>query len=420
MEYINKDLGTYKLHMIKTKKFKTIKIRVSFRNKIKKEEITMRNILSDMLTYSTKSCKTKRDFNIKAQNLYAATVISSNTRYGNYINTDITMTVLNDKYTEKGNYNEAVKFLKEIIYSPNVVKNKFNEEQLETIKVNVKTSLESLKEDSSYYSILRLYEEMDEDSPLSYRMCGYIEDLDKINTSNLYDCYKNMIDKDLMDVFVIGDIDFTKTEKLIKDNFSLKTFKRNRTEYYLEDKKPRSKKLIVKEQDENSQSKLVIGCRTHNITKYERDYPLTLCNIIFGGSTESKLFREIREKRSLCYTISSVPNKLDNVIMIRSGVDKKNIKKAVKFIEDELNKMKKGKFSDEDIAKAKEYYNTAIESIEETENGIIETYYMMDLLKLDDIETRVKKMNEVTKADIVRVAKKIKIDTIFCLEGVKE
>ena len=196
MEYINKDLGTYKLHMIKTKKFKTIKIRVSFRNKIKKEDITIRNVLSDMMIYSTKNYKTKRDFNIKAQDLYAATINSSNTRYGNYINTSITMTVLNDKYTEIGNYKEAVKFLKEIIYNPNVVKNSFNEEQLETIKINIRTSLEGLKEDSSYYSVLRLYEEMDEDSPLSYRMCGYIEDLDDINSSNLYSCYKNMIDKD--------------------------------------------------------------------------------------------------------------------------------------------------------------------------------------------------------------------------------
>lgn len=420
MEYINKDLGTYKLHMIKTKKFKTIKVRVSFRNKIKKEDITIRNVLSDMMIYSTKNYKTKRDFNIKAQDLYAATINSSNTRYGNYINTSITMTVLNDKYTEIGNYKEAVKFLKEIIYNPNVVKNSFNEEQLETIKINIKTSLEGLKEDSSYYSIIRLYEEMDEDSPLSYRMCGYIEDLDNINSSNLYSCYKNMIDKDLMDIFVIGDIDFAKTEKLIKESFSLKTFKRNRTGYYLDDVKPRSKKLIVKEQDENSQSKLVIGCRTYGVTKYERDYPLTLFNILFGGSTESKLFREVRENKSLCYTISSVPNKLDNVLMIRCGVDKQNIKKAIKLIDEQLSKMKKGKFSDEDINKAKEYYQTAIESIEETESGIIDTYYMMDLLKLDDIETRLEKMKEVTKADIVRVAKKIKIDTIFCLEGVKE
>ena len=43
---------------------------------------------------------------------------------------------------------------------------------------------------------------------------------------------------------------------------------------------------------------------------------------------------------------------------------------------------------------------------------------MMELLGLDDIELRRKKMNEVNAEEIVKVAKKIKLDTIYCLEGI--
>ena len=420
MKYIKKDFGSYKLHMIKTNKFKTIKIRVCFRNEIKKEEITMRNLLCDMLTYSTKNYKTKRQFSIKCQDLYAVNVVGNNSRYGNYINTDITITVLNDKYTEIGNYNEAVKFLKEIIYDPNVSLIEFDYNTLEIIKANTKTMLESMKEDPSYYSLIKMNEVMDKNSPLSYRMCGYVEDLDKINPLNLYEYYKKMLDKDLMDIFVIGDIDFKSTEKLIKDNFVLRTFKKQRVGYYLEDVKAKKRKNIVKESDINSQSKIVIGCRCYNLTKYEINYPLTLYNIILGSGGNSKLFSEVREKNSLCYTINSVPNKLDKVLLIRAGVDKKNIKKVIDLCEEQMVLMRKGKFSDDDINKAKEYYQTALDSIYENESSIIESYYMMDILGLDDIKTRIKNMKKVDKDEIIKVAKKIKMDTIYCLEGVKE
>lgn len=420
MKYVKKDFGSYKLHMIKTNKFKTIKIRISFRNQIKKDEITMRNILSHMLTYSSNKYKTKRDLIIEAQNLYDASIYVGNSRHGNYINTNINLTVLNDKYTEEGNYKNSLYFLKELIYNPNVSDNKFDEEVLNIVKKNCLTSLESIKEDTTYYSIIRLYEAMDKDSPLSYRMCGYIDDLDKVNSSNLYTYYKNMINKDLMDIFVVGDIDFIETEELIKENFPVKTFKKKRVSYYLPEKKARSKRLFAKEQDENSQSKLAIGCRYYGLSSYEKSYPLTLYNIILGVGSDSKLFREVREANSLCYDISSVLNKLDNTLIIRAGVNRKNVKKTVDLSNTQMNLMKKGKFGDDVIEKAKEFFSTSLDSMLESQSNIIDFYFMMDILKLDDLDTRRKKMAKVTKAEIVKVAKKVKMDTIYCLEGIKE
>lgn len=420
MEYLKKDLGSYKLHMINTKNFKTIKIKVSFRRFINKEEITMRNILSDLLVNSSRNYKTKRDLIIKSQDLYAASISSNNSRIGKYINTDILLNVLNDKYTEEGNFKEALEFLNEIIYNPNVENGEFSKEQLEIVKTSAKTSLEGLKEDSSYYSLLRMLEEMDNSSPVSYRMCGYLNDLEKINGKNLYEYYKNMISKDLMDVFVIGDIDFSEIEELIKENFKVKTFKKQSSDYYIDEKKPRKRKLFITEKDENNQSKLVIGARISSLSQYERNYPLTLYNIILGSGPDSKLFKEVREKNSLCYTINSVPNKLDNLLIIRAGIDKKNIKKTVSLIDDQLNSMRKGKFNEIDLNIAKEYFNTALDSVLESQISIMDTYYMMDLVGLDDIETRRKKMSEVTVNEVIKVAKKVKIDTIYCLEGVNE
>ena len=84
-----------------------------------------------------------------------------------------------------------------------------------------------------------------------------------------------------------------------------------------------------------------------------------------------------------------------------------------------LNDLKKGKFSDKDIEIAKEFYYTSIEELEEDEYRIIAEFMMEEILGLAPIVERLKKMSKVNKREIVKVFKKITMDTVFLLEGVK-
>lgn len=419
MEYIKKDLGSYKLHLIKTDKFKSITVKVSFHRVIKKNEITIRNILSDMFMQSSKKYNSKRELTIKAQNLYAAGLRTTNSRLGNYINTDFYLTVLNDKYTEDGNFASSLEFLSEIMFNPDVENGKFNEEKLDIVKSTCRSALNSIKEDASNYSLIRMAEAFGEGEPISYRMMGYLEDLDDITGTSLYEFYLDMIKNDFVDIFVIGDISIKETTDLIKKYFKFDILKKLKMPFMVEEKKPRRSKLVFNEEIDNTQSKLAIGCRINGLSEYERNYPLTLFNVIFGGCSDSKLFKEVREDNSLCYTIYSITNKLDNVLLIRAGIDKENYKKTVSLIEKDLKDMCNGKFDETDILMAKEYYNTALEEIEDSQSKIINNYLMMELINTDDIDVKREKMSKVTKSEIVKVAKKVTIDTIFCLEGVR-
>lgn len=419
MEYIKKDLGSYKLHLIKTDKFKSITVKVSFHRVIKKNEITIRNILSDMFMQSSKKYNSKRELTIKAQDLYAAGLRTTNSRLGNYINTDFYLTVLNDKYTEDGNFASSLEFLSEIMFNPDVEDGKFNEEKLDIVKSTCRSALNSIKEDASNYSLIRMAEAFGEGEPISYRMMGYLEDLDNITGTSLYEFYLDMIKNDFVDIFVIGDVDIKEATDLIKMYFKFDILKKLKMPFMVDEKKPRRSKLVFNEKIDNTQSKLAIGCRINGLSEYERNYPLTLFNVIFGGCSDSKLFKEVREENSLCYTIYSITNKLDNVLLIRAGIDKENYKKTVSLIEKNLKDMCNGKFDETDILMAKEYYNTALEEIEDSQSKIINNYLMMELINTDDIDVKREKMSKVTKSEIVKVAKKVTIDTIFCLEGVR-
>ena len=419
MIYTKKDLGSFNLHITNTDKFKTIAVKVIFRSPIVKEEITTRNILSDLFMQSTNKYKSKRDLTIKAQDLYAAEVSVSNNRLGNYITTTFSLNVLNDQYTEENNFKDAIEFLSEIIFNPDVADEKFNREKVDIVKSNCRSSLNSLKEDSSNYSLIRMLEEFDDEAPCSYRLAGYLSDIDKIDEKVLYTYYKNMIKSDLVDIFVLGNVNEDEVTKMFREFFKLRTLKKVRTPYLLEEKDTKNKR-VYNEKIDNSQSKLSMACRCNGLSDYERNYVLSLYNVILGGGCDSKLFKEVREEHSLCYTIYSVPNKLDRLLIIQAGIDKDNFDKTVKLIEKALGDMRNGKFSDSDISVAREYFLTALEEVLESSDRIIDNYLMMELIGTDTVDVKREMIQKVTKEEIIKVAKKIKLDTVFLLEGVKD
>ena len=110
-------------------------------------------------------------------------------------------------------------------------------------------------------------------------------------------------------------------------------------------------------------------------------------------------------------------DKLDNLIIIRGGITKDKSIDAVNIVKKILKDLEAGKIDDDRIEKAKEYYTSAIDDIIESPFQIIESYYMIELLGVDDIETKRKKMLKVTKDEIIAVAKKVKINTVYILEG---
>ena len=110
---------------------------------------------------------------------------------------------------------------------------------------------------------------------------------------------------------------------------------------------------------------------------------------------------------------------MDNNIIISAGIDKNNYTKAVKDITTILNQLKRGQFTEKDIMMAKEMYNTFINTIEESPVNLINEYLTEKIIGFEAYDERDKIMSKVTKREIVKAFRKIKMDTIFLLEGDK-
>lgn len=416
MNYVKKEMGAYNLHIIKTNLYKTITVKIFFREKALKENITKRNFLSRIMMLGSNDYKTKVELTKAEQDLYAVNISRTNRRIGNYLDTGISLKVLHDKYTEEGNFEKSLDLLNSLIFNPKVTNKAFDETDFNTVYEEYKADLNSLVENKMTYALIKGLEATNDKSVISYRGIGYLEDLEKITRENLYSYYEEVIKHDFVDIFVLGDVDEEYITNIIREKFKINTFKKQPIKALVEETKT-SRTKIVKEKASAEQDNLIITLSLNNLTDYERNYPLSLYNAILGGGSESLLFTEIREKNSLAYYVSSTPNKLDNLIIIRGGITKDKSIDAVNIVKKILKDLEIGKIDDDRIEKAKEYYISAIDDIIESPFQIIESYYMIELLGVDDIETKRKKMLKVTKDEIIAVAKKVKMNTVYILEG---
>ncbi len=416
MEYIKYELGAYNLNVIKTNNFKTVRVEVKFRNVVKKEEITLRNLLKMVLIESTKKFDTERKFVIESEELYDLKLSSTSSRVGNFTTLSFNLTFLNEEYTEKGLHNKSLDFLMEVLFNPNVSNNKFDSLSFNNCVNKLEKSIMGRKDNKTKYSIFALLQHMG-DYAYSYDQYGYLSDLKNIDEAKLYEYYKKVLMNDLVDVYVIGNVDSNEIKEYFINNFKINSFKKEKMNVLIDEVLPRKRVKVFKEEDAVNQTKIAIGLRFNDVSEYERKYVLYVYNEILGGSGNSLLFDTVREKNSLAYYINSIAQGYDNLLIIYTGIDKDRVDLGLKLIKKTIKDIEKGKFTSDMFNNAINMITSSLKLSLETQPSVINNYYAMNILNSDDINTRISKFEKVTEEDVINFSKKIKMDTIFLLEG---
>ena len=191
----------------------------------------------------------------------------------------------------------------------------------------------------------------------------------------------------------------------------------------LRNKKQLEKANIVNEKQDVTQGKLVIGYDVINSTgsdnqDFEKNlkYIGMMYNAILGGTANSKLFQNVREKESLAYTANSNYYYYYGNILVMAGIEISNYEKALKIIKEQVESMEKSDFSDEDILDAKKIILSNIETISDEQDSEI-IYFLGQELSGDNVSVKqyAEFIKQVNREEIVEFAKKIKINTIYFL-----
>lgn len=413
MEYARYDMNAYNLHIIKTNKFKTITVEVSFRRKVSKDEITIRNLLKEIMVNASFSYPTEKSLIIETEKLYDLKLMSSNYRVGNYAILSFRARFLNEKYTEEGMNEESIRFLLDLIFNPKL------DSEVDKCKKKIEKGILSLKDNKVKYALLKLLEST-KDRPYSNNSYGSIEELNKITVDELNNYYNGVIKNDIVDVFVVGDVSDVKIKNIFKEYFKATTFHKQECDVVVKELPIVRKVEQISEQDDVNQTQMAILCGLNKITDRERKFVLPVFNEMLGGSSNSILFNEVREKNSYAYYVNSIVKSYDNIMMIYSGIDGNNQDNVRKIIEKSLKSISKGNIDKEKFECAKETMKSAIRASLDNPIGIINNYYAMELVNSPEVNQKIKEIDNVIVNDIINVSKKITINKIFVLEASSE
>ena len=179
------------------------------------------------------------------------------------------LTFLNEEYTEKGLHNKSLDFLMEVLFNPNVSNNKFDSLSFNNCVNKLEKSIMGRKDNKTKYSIFALLQHMG-DYAYSYDQYGYLSDLKNIDEAKLYEYYKKVLMNDLVDVYVIGNVDSNEIKEYFINNFKINSFKKEKTNALIDEVLPRKRVKVFKEEDAVNQTKIAIGLRFNDVSEYER------------------------------------------------------------------------------------------------------------------------------------------------------
>ncbi len=413
-----------KLHCIKTDLYKTDISCIIITTPLKRETVTKNALIPFMLRRGTKRLPNQYLINKEMENMYGASFNCGIDKMGDnvvlkfYIESISNEYALNNENILKLNIENIL----DIVFNPLQDDGILSKDFLKIEKDNLKNAIESKIDDKDFYALDNCIASMYGESGFGLYKYGYVEDIDTITIEEISEYYNWLIQNSKIDIFVSGNIDEKSVKQLLIENENIKRLRPRIENYILNNEYTESKQIVeqekvIEEKMDVTQGKLVIGLDI--LSNLENLQAVSLVyNAILGDGANSMMFQNVREKAGLAYSAKSMLVKQKLNIYIRCGIQIENYEKALEIIKCQLENIKKGEFSDEDVFNAKTYLISGIKNVEEEQDTEIVYYIGQEISKTNmSLEEYIQRVEKVTREEIIELAKSININTIYFLRN---
>ncbi len=400
---------------ITDKRYKKNLISVAFSTQLSEDTATENVIVPVLLTKCNSKLPTYKAFNNKMSRLYASGIGGTAGRQYDLQTISFGAYYLDDIYALSGEKMTGIMtdILIDCLTSPVTENGVFSEKFVELEKKTVIDNIETAINDKRSYAIERAMKTICKGEPASVCSYGTVEKAKLITPDSAYKAYRRMLETMPCEIICTGCSDF----EGVAEKFAAAFEKAGRhdienTTIALSPVKTQTEE--VTERLTVNQSKLVLGFKSHS----DDDAALVLLQKIFGGTTSSKLFRNVREKMSLCYYCSASRNDLKGIMLVNSGVENENIEKTKEAVIDQLEEIKNGNFTNEDINFAEMAIKNDFKSVADSAGNVSNWYF--DCIRKNDIVTPEEKLGRylgVSKERIIAAAKSMVLDSVYVLTG---
>ena len=384
------------------------------------EKASLYALVPNVLTRSCKEYPDVTSVERKLALLYGAEIIVDITKSGENQVLKIEVSCIDDRFSigEERITNECLELLFQMVFEPRLEKGVFCADDVESEKRLLAERLVAENSDKRTYAKNRCNEIMFENELYGIHRYGTVEDIEKITPEKLYEAYKEILEKSKILLCVSGG-SFSNVEELLEKYISddERNIELNETLYVEECEDVK----YVKEQEAVKQGKLVMGFRLGMKGEDDNYAARRVMVDLFGGSPHSKLFTVVREKMSLCYYCSAMMFRQKGVMLVQSGIESYNEEKAKNAILLQIEDIKNGNFSDDDIASSVKALEDGFRSVSDSAESVA-SWFTSQVSSKEFLypEDFIEQFKKVTREDIIEAAKAVSLDTVFMLEGTGE
>ena len=400
-------------------KFKTTTISVLIFTSLDEKYASQNALIPNLLVHSCKKYPSLLSISKKLEELYGTSISPGVGKMGDSQLISLSMNCINDSFIPDGTNNvlESTRLLCEMIFNPDVNDNAFKKDNVETEKRQLIEEIDSELSDKKLYSKKKCVKIMCQDEPFGIDPLGSIENVKKSDENNVYEAWQRLLTSGNIEIIMTGTGFYEPILEEFKSQFS-KIKRENIFSYENKIIKKASKIKEAKEIMDVVQCKLVMGFRTEIAKPSEDVESVKVMNSLLGGTAQSKLFVNVREKLSLCYYCSSKYNAQKGIIFIESGVQEKNISKAKEEILKQIKDIQLGNFTDKELNETKLFLSQTIEKVKDSA-GALNSWYGTQTFdeKNQTPEEVIEKINNISREKVISTAKKITLDTVYVLSG---
>ena len=417
MEPLRKELaeGVF-LTYVPAAKFKTGVLGAQLITPLEESTVAAGALLPAVLRRGTTAHRDMRSIAAELDRLYGASIAYTVRKKGENQCLGFVGSFLDERYVPGGErlLEPMADLLGELLLDPLTRNGRFLADYVESEKENLIDAIESILNDKRDYADLRLLQEMCRGERYGVDKFGSIARVEKITNQTLFRCYQELLSTAHLELFYCGSAECHRVEEALLTAFSsLTRGPQTEPEPPRRFAAPSQPRLVTEEMDV-TQGKLSMGFRCDT----DDEPAMILANLMFGGSSNSKLFLNVREKLSLCYYASSTYVRSKGILTVSSGIETADYDRAEAEILRQLDEIRQGLWEDWELTAARESLLSALQALGDSQ-GALENYYLglAATGRRETPEEMAALLRQVTPERIRAAAQSVQLDTIYFLKG---
>lgn len=382
------------------------------------EKASLFALVPNVLMRSSEKYTDVTEIEKKLALLYGAELVADVSKTGEHHVLRMAISCIDDRFAFDGESisAECSELLFELIFKPRLQDGVFDSAIVESEKRLLSERLLAEESDKRIYAKNRCEEIMFSEETYGIHRLGTKESVSEITPQTLYSAYNEMLETAKIVVCVSGKADYNAVKDLASGYLSAINRNAEIGETVFIERADQVK--YTKETEDVKQGKLVMGFRMGMKDAVDNYAAKRIMVELFGGSPHSKLFLNVREKMSLCYYCSARMIRAKGIMYVQSGIESYNEEKAKNAILKQLEDIKNGDFTDEDIECSVKALEDSFKSVTDSPEAL-DSWFMSQCVsgRYNYPEDFIDEFKRVTREDIIKAAQDVTLDTVFMLEG---